>query len=215
MKSKRTDGLITDGLALVEQKYGLQSSDYLAYHNTEHTNDVMRAAEAIGHAAQLQGKITELDVELLILAACYHDAEHGMHGSDNEHESIHIVTKKMFDSGAFTEHEIAKIEALIKATIVLSSTDGIIQSATNDYATQILADADLSNFGKPFKEFWDRSKKYQLEYSKVPFEELNKAAQGKFITSQIKVLQKHTYYTPEANEIFGHKLQNIEYLKNM
>ena len=209
MRTKRTSSLINDGLVLVDTKYGPHSSNYLAYHNAEHTCDVIEAAEKIGLAAFNNSKITELDVELLILAACYHDAEHGMHGSNNEYESIRIVTEKMKGTGEFTEQEISKVAELIKATIVVSSKKGIVQSATNDYATQILADADLNAFGKPYEVYWDRSKKYYEERVGASFDSADASEQRHFIDGQINVLQTHKYYTKEAETVYPNTSSNV------
>jgi hypothetical protein len=131
-----------------------------------------------------------------------------MHGSENEHESIRIVTEKMLQTGAFSDEDIAKVIAMIRATIVVSVQDGIVQSATEEYVTKIIADADLSNFGKPFDEFWDRSKKYLLERDNKKFEDLDVVSRFKFIASQAKMLEQHKYYTEEAVTMYPNTKEN-------
>jgi predicted metal-dependent HD superfamily phosphohydrolase len=214
-KTEKIRQLINEGIALVDAKYGEQSNNYLPYHNVEHTRDVMEAAEKIGRVALLQCRITELDLELLVLAACYHDVEHGMHGSENERESIRIVTEKMQQAGVFSETDIAKVIAMIEATIVISAKEGIIQSATEEYITKIIADADLSNFGKPFEVFWDRSKKYLLERDNKKFENIDFAEKTIFIDSQIKILENHVYNTDEASSLYPSIKENITMLSKL
>lgn len=207
--------LVIEGIAEIDKKYGSDGSHYLPYHNTEHAHDVMKAAVAIGKKAFLAGKITSDDVGLLELAACYHDVEHGLSGNKNEYASIDTLVKKMQAHRIFTKQDIAKVTAMIAATIVQPSKAGIVQSATNNYLTQILADADLSAFGKLFDVFWDRSNKYLHERLGKKFDTLSTVEKVAFIADQIKTLQNHTYYTHEAENIYCHKRENCEELAKM
>lgn len=215
IKEKIIHQIIDEGIALIDTKYGKDSPHYLAYHNTEHARDVMDAAVRIGEIAYINGVISKDDIALLELAACYHDAEHGKHGSENELESIAILAGKMQKTDAFTEEDIEKVTAMIKATIVQSVKGSIVQSATENYLTKILADADLCSFGKPLEIFWDRSKKLLFENTKTVFDSLGMQEKASYINRQIDVLQTHTYYTQEAFKLYPNKQENITKLRSI
>jgi predicted metal-dependent HD superfamily phosphohydrolase len=214
-KSEHIRQLIADGIMLLEEKYGDRSDTPLAYHNKEHAYDVMDATQSIGSEALQQGKITESDLALLELAACYHDAEHGMHGSDNEYESIRIVTNKMKKAGVFSNDDITKVTEMIEATIVNFKKGMFTQSVDENYYTKIIADADMSALGKPLDIFWDRSKKLLRESDNRIFDSQELKEKIAFISSQITFLQQHTYHTSEADMLYGNKQETIKSLQNV
>jgi hypothetical protein len=93
-------------------------------------------------------------------------------------------------------------------------TGKIIQAVdSQDYLTLAIADADLSNLGRPYKIFWQRAKGlYHEQNPRIPLKGTPKL---EFIYSQIVLLKKHKFHTSEATVLFHHQVENIEGLKNI
>lgn len=184
-------------------------SNHLPYHNAEHARDVMRAVKALAAKAASAGKISAKDIPLLVLAACYHDYEHSL-TDGNEESSAESLTTKMIAAGVFNEDEITLSRSLIMATAFHRKKHRIIQAVTDDYRTKLIADADLASLGRPFATARNRAVKFYAEilgHQPTP-EEWSKAAKD-----QIKFIKKHRFHTPEANELFPHKSDNINGFK--
>lgn len=201
--------LIDQALVEIEEKYGKNGTHPLTYHNTEHTKDVINAVELMGKQAVGVNNITDRDLQLLQLAASYHDIEHGLHGRANEDKSIEIVTAKMKQHTVFSSNDINIVKKLILATITNVDNGTIVQSATENYLEEIIADADLSAFGREFDIFWDRSKKLYNEHHILHFDDIDTVQKIMYIQTQIEILTKHRYYTKDAKHIFNQKHQNI------
>lgn len=204
--------MIDEGLAELKQKYGSNGTEAKSYHNEEHAKDVMAAARTIGDMAAAAGKIARDDVPLLELAACYHDMEHSLLGRQNEDASAAIIMQKMRQAGVFSDEEIGKVKRMIEATIVEFPGGTFTQSATDDYITQIMADADMANLGKEFEVYWDRARKLWSEHHSNRIQ-MTPGELDDFINSQITFLQSHTYYTPETEALFPHKASTIARLQ--
>ncbi|MFO0882022.1 MAG: hypothetical protein U0491_01050 [Candidatus Saccharimonadales bacterium] len=194
--------LINDCLIELDQKYGSNSKHFLPYHNAEHAHDVMDAAVLIGK----EQKLDSHTIELLELAACFHDIEHGIGRGEDEKASARIASERMTSIGYSTE-DAHRVTEMILATTVDFRDGAINQSATDDITTQIIADADLASFGRPFATFWDRSLKLRQENGHTS--ELVGQEKQDFLRSQISVLEKHSFYTEAAAQIFSHTAENI------
>lgn len=207
-RRRRARRLIAEGLAEIEQKYGANSANPLLYHNVEHARDVMTAVRAIARRAG--DKIGTGDRLLLELAACYHDIAHEPGRDDNEASSTTTLQQKMRAASVFTEGEIDRVGMLIDSTKV-SFEGGFSQNVNEDYASRVVADADLASLGQPFEVFWDRSCKLWIEQHGRA--EITREQRRQFAADQIKFLEKHNYHTPEADALFAHKAANIAELR--
>lgn len=87
------------------------------------------------------------------------------------------------------------------------------QSATADYRTQILADADLAHLGKPKEDYIETAINYFCELN--PGVEINSAKGLAYLKDQVPFLNNHTFNTPEASRLFNHKAANIEYAQSL
>lgn len=200
--------LIKNVLINIENKYGLNSSNYLAYHDVYHTLDVVESMDSLCQKAIKLNKITPKVRELLLVAAAYHDYEHNK-ATENEIISANKSIEDLNKLNEFSVNDIELVKSAILATKVNFDNSGnMTQSATNEYTTQLLADADLASLGKPTEFFVSRIKLY--------FEEINKkhASQTwvEFINHEISFLNYHKFYTEQANILFPHKNENLKYL---
>ncbi len=151
------------------------------YHNYEHTLYVLKNAIEIG----TQEKCTEYEIELLTVAALWHDTGYINTYKGHEEESC-LLAKKHLPSYGYSDCDIAKINGMIMATKIL-------QTPTNKLE-EILADADLEYLGTTAA----------AEIADLLFKELqslNPALTAEaYNTLQINFLNSHHYFTNYCKE---------------
>ncbi|MGZ6005182.1 MAG: HD domain-containing protein [Candidatus Saccharimonadales bacterium] len=206
--------LVDAGLAEVERRYGPDGARPQAYHNADHSRDVMDAAIQLADAAIEAGKIEPSDKDLLILAACYHDIERDFASGDNEAASARIICQQMQDCGQFNNFEIAKVYKMIMATEV-HFADGVMRQSAEpgDFLSQLFADADLSTLGKPPQTYWDRALRLIKEQTDKNSLDNNQCLA--FALNQDGFLRHHNFYTEEAKMLFPYKQANIRFTQFM
>lgn len=211
-KEQTIIGLITGALSEVERKYGRGSGDGeipKAYHNRTHSEEVLSATRDIAELALKTGRISSSDIFLAEIAASFHDIEQGLGGGQNENESAKLAEEAMRKAGIFNGEDIQKVRRMILATTVHFEGAVMEQSATGEYLTQIVADADLSSLGQKPTFYWDRAERLLKEIRGTD----NPAREDEvaFTKRQLILLENHQFYTEEARGLFTHKRENIEF----
>jgi uncharacterized protein len=149
------------------------------YHSIDHVQDVYQAAEQLGK----QENITVTEMELLLTAACYHDAGFLKGPAGHEEESCRIANS-VLPGFEYNAAEVNQVCSLIQAT-------RLPQSPKN-HLEQILADADLDYLGRD--DFFEISDKLYQELSLAgvvgDLKEWDKA--------QVKFIEQHHYFTQTA-----------------
>lgn len=209
-----TKDLISFSLHEVEKKYGKGQKNGLIpldYHNLLHSQDVLRAVEQLTAMSSNNGKISQEDGDLVKIAAASHDIEQGLGSGRNEVESARIIGDMMKKSQVYTKEDIAKVKKMILATTVYFKNGAKRQSATEDYLTQIIADADLASLGQESNLYWEKAESLLREMNKTD----TPAPEDKlaFMKSQLRFLENHTFYTDEAKLLFPHKQENIAFVR--
>ncbi len=213
--------IVQQAFSIIDARYGPEGRNPKEYHNLLHTLGVVQAASDIADLAIADGKIAPEDKRLVMIAAAWHDTEQDLGSGPNEEESTASALIAMRAVGGFSDRDEQLVSAMIMATQVHFDEEGkMSQSAitetshdTDLYLTKILADADLSNLGKTTEE-------YLVGLSGF-FQEMNPSVnvdslQGlKVLQSQVPFLQNHTFYTPEAAQLFPNKADNILYAKHL
>ncbi len=142
---------VKDGLAYVQRglegrypQLAQQSKLVLPYHNVEHAKDVLHEALLF---ALYDGNVSNKEMELLALAAVYHDAGF-TNGEPAGHEerSAGLVAQQLPQYGYGAE-EVRRIQTAILAGPNKELRDKEILSA-------YLIDADTSNFGR--EDFFEK-----------------------------------------------------------
>jgi len=158
------------------------------YHNIDHTRDVRSAAEVIGKAEH----ISDADMRLLLIAACYHDSGYLVSLCEHEIESCKLAEEHLPGCG-FSKEEIKKICGMIMATRIPQSP--------KDHLEKILADADLDYLGRD--DFFEIGDKIYQEWGLTDRDEWNEM--------QVKFLEEHQYFTKTALNLRGPKKRgNLE-----
>jgi HD superfamily phosphodiesterase len=176
--------------------------DYV-YHNYKHTLQTVKAARQLGEALNVSSR----DLELLLLAALFHDT--GYVETYQGHEEASVKIMKDFLRNEYTEEDIRTIEALILSTKAGTSSEGKLQ--------EILHDADYISIGK--KRFSDRAELLRIEWERVLD---RKYTDLEWAEEQLNFLISTSFLTQEAIlELDGQRQDNIrqqreriEFLRN-
>ncbi len=101
-------------------------------------------------------KLDPEDLELLELAAWFHDAGY-VNGYENHEQNSCKLAQEYLNQKGFSEEKIKKIDSLIMATQKEAKPEGLLE--------EIIADADLLNIGK--KNFFNAGKALRMEWELV------------------------------------------------
>jgi len=156
-------------------------SEYYFYHNYEHTLYVIEKALEIG----FHEKCTDDELELITIAALWHDTGYIKTYKDHEEESCKLAWHYLpgYNVPAI---DIAKICGMIMATEIPQTPKTKLE--------EILADADLEYLGSPNFEIKADKLFNELQHLNhwLTAAEWNKA--------QISFLQEHHYFTGFCKE---------------
>jgi uncharacterized protein len=116
----------------------------LCYHNYTHSLEVFEEAIMLA----LHDNLADRDIELLAIAAAYHDAGFLYQKEDNEQIAAKMATNALYRTGGYTEHEISLVQEMIEDTKVMLVDHQFTRLVSNDLSKYLL-DADLGNLGNP------------------------------------------------------------------
>jgi predicted metal-dependent HD superfamily phosphohydrolase len=125
-------------------------TEKICYHNIDHTLAVVSACEKIGAHC----KISKNDLEIIIIAAWFHDTGYYLGCENHEKASADIATKFLTDERIDPE-EITKIVNCILSTKIPQTPKNILE--------KILCDADL--FHLATECYFDKSELLWLEFT--------------------------------------------------
>ena len=159
------------------------------YHNIDHTLNVVESANEIGE----HYGISKEDMEILLLAAWFHDTGISKVYIGHEEKSIEIFQDFIREDNLPPE-KIEKVVQLIKITNISLHPESLLE--------KIIRDADLSHTGQ--KGFQKRLILLRQEWQNM----LGKTfTDVEWLNSNIDFASKNKFYTDYANEIFGEQRQ--------
>lgn len=171
----------------------------LSYHNVEHTEEVL--SEILFFACE--DNIDERSIELLAVAAAYHDS--GFINSTKENEALGArnAEQAMIKEGGYSDVERRKVVTMILDTQLQFTPEGPKQTPTIPLSCY-LCDADVSNLGRD--DFFAKAELVRLEAGSPPLKE--------FFSGLLTFLSCHEWFTPAAARLRGPKRDaNLEELK--
>ncbi len=149
---------------------------YLTYHNAQHTQYVLSRAIEIAKHEKVNGN----DLELVKLAALYHDS--GFLIQKSEHEALGCkIIKKEFPELGINANDIERVCAMVMATKIPQNPQNILE--------EIVADADLEYLGTDFFDLGSERLFRELKYENPSF------SVKEWLEIQIKFLSAHHYHT--------------------
>ena len=140
--------------ALTRLGKGLPSS--LCYHSASHTEDVLQEALLFG----LHDKLEPRALELIGVAAAYHDLGFLERSTDNETIGARLAGEAMDRFGGFSPDEQQLIKQAILDTQVKMTPEGPRQ-ISNSWLSNYLLDADVSNLGRA--DFFEKAELVRRE----------------------------------------------------
>jgi HD superfamily phosphodiesterase len=171
-------------------------SPNLYYHSISHTLDVFTSVRKIA----LSEGIGEHDLELLMVAALFHDTGFLVKADGHEEISCQYAKDHLFHIG-FTLPEIELICGMIRATKIPQKPQNLLE--------EIIADADLDYLGRD--DFFTIGGQLfnELKARNVVNEE------SEWDQIQIKFLENHRYFTGTAQTLRGEqKEKHLQKIKS-
>lgn len=160
----------------------------LAFHNMEHTIEVVEEVRKIGLAENL----SEQELFLTEISAWFHDTGY----NQNEPCDINHEEKSAQLASEFLKEELSKEQIdIINANIL--ATKLTVPPANKMEA--IICDADLSHLGK--NNFYQRSEELRKELNKHG--KFGKFTKKKWLLENIKFLCEHNYHTDFAQKKYN------------
>jgi predicted metal-dependent HD superfamily phosphohydrolase len=180
------------------QKYvldllGKKLNPRLAYHNVEHTIDVLESAQRLAKMENLNGH----ELEILKTAALFHDMGMLQKYIDHEEESVVFAEKILPDFG-YKEQDIDTICTMIMTTKLPQSARSL--------GGMILCDADLDYLGRTDFHMISLRLKYEWDVLGI-----NPTTLREWYQIQVKFLGSHKYFTDAARELRQQKKEDHLY----
>ena len=176
--------LLMDVEAYVTNFIAEQVHKDFAYHNIQHTLDVVTGAQELGDAYRLNEK----EIELLLIAAWFHDVGYDKGPIDHEDRSANYA-QAYLSKQDFPEEDIVIITSCIMATKMPQAPKTILE--------KILCDADMSHLGK--KIYWDRCGRIRQE---ITLTRNTNMSEQEWVDFELDFISKHHYHTPAAKELY-------------
>jgi len=170
----------------------------LTYHSYSHSEDVFD--EAIRFA--MIGRLQRREVELLAIAASFHDAGFISTPLANEPIAADLVVAEMVSCGGYQASEREVVRQMILDTALTSTAEGVRQQASLPLSGYLL-DADLSNLGR--SDFFEKGELLRKETG---------GETASFWQASLSFMKGHRWNTEPARAMRERKQRiNIEVLE--
>ncbi len=188
----------------IQTAYGVLREELprnLVYHNLDHTREVLAEVVRFGLADSLPRR----ELELLAIAAAFHDTGFSAQGDENEKVSADLAEETLKKMGRFSEDEVAVVRKLILDTTI-KFIRGVARQVPSSKLAGYLLDADMSNLGR--KDFFEKSELIMRERAV--------ASRDEFLRNLLVMLHEHTWHTPAAKSLReSQKKENLSALKKL
>jgi HD superfamily phosphodiesterase len=164
----------------VNHLFDTKSTIAALYHNFDHTLEVVENVKEISTAM----KVRPADMEVVLLAAWFHDTGYLFSPVEHEERSITIATEFLRNSG-YPETKIKRIAGCIRATKVPQHPKTELE--------RIMADADLLSLGK--KDSIARGELLRTEIESMSGKPI---PEKEWVQQSISFHLGHHYHTPYA-----------------
>ncbi|MEQ8925929.1 MAG: DUF5706 domain-containing protein [Fulvivirga sp.] len=166
------------------------------YHNLQHTQEVVEAVELIAKEEAISNK----DLEVLKIAAWFHDLGYKCDEKNHEEESVKLMHTKLAEWGA-DDNTISKVEKLIISTRM--------PQTPKDELSKIICDADL--FHLSTDSFQNKSEQLRVELCDICNHNMNSS---EWENKTLDFIKSHSYFTNYGKTVLEPKKQeNLKFLK--
>jgi uncharacterized protein len=162
-----------------------KSPGYNLYHSLEHTKEVVAAAIEIGKGE----KVTEEEMEMIIISAWFHDT--GYVEKTKGHEEL----SAMFASGFLSDHNypVDNIDKIINCILATK-----VPQHPKNHLEKIICDSDLSHLGK--NSFEQRNNLFRTEFE---YYYGRKLTEHEWLIKSIEFVSQHNFFTDYAQNHFS------------
>lgn len=170
--------------------------DWVRYHDFHHAKSVAEACQAIGVASNL----SEEDLEVVVLAAWFHDVGYVEGIDGHEERSVDMAIAFLHESG-YPEEKIARFAGCIRATKIPQKPKNLME--------QVLCDADIAHLAS--KDFLELSERVRTE---IEHRMRIKLTDLEWLTMNIDFVAGHRYFTDYAKTRFeAQRRRNLAVLR--
>lgn len=171
-------------------------SDKYVYHDFQHTKYVVQGVNKIGEGF----KLSEKDLEILQLAAWFHDTGYNKGREQHEERSCQYA-QAYLEEQDYSEEDLQQVLKCIMATKVPQNPENLLE--------EIICDADLSHLGNNF--YWDRCTRVRQE---LLLTQNIIMSEQEWLDFEINFITGHEYKTSIARSLYnGQKKKHIKQLK--
>ncbi len=181
--------LITAAGVYVEEFYRTHFSEKYIFHDFEHTKEVVEATKQI--AAEYD--LSEREMEILVLAAWFHDIGY-IEGAEGHEERSCQYVKAFLEEHRFPAADTEVVLECIRATKIGALPDNILE--------KILCDADLSHLGS--KMYWEHCTRLRQE---LFLTQNIVMSEHEWVNFELDFITHQQYYTEVAHEMFDKRKQ--------
>lgn len=169
----------------------------VVYHNLDHTIMVVNAAKEIGQNSGL----TEEDLEIVTIAAWFHDLGYKESGQNHEEISAKLANEFLSER-AYEAEKIKKVHGCILATKMPQSPKNLLE--------EVVCDADLHHLGT--EDYFEMARRLKDEINNNNTDET--LTDAKWMQMNVDFIKEHQYFTDYAANKFGvQKLKNRKKVK--
>jgi uncharacterized protein len=175
--------------------------DGIKYHDANHTLHPTKGVVAAANCIAISEKISDLDRELIIAAAYFHDSGFIREYSKNEPIASRMAGRILKLIG-YKPNEVVKVQKMILSTA--------LEREPKTHVEKILCDADLDHFGRD--DFFKLDAKLR-EGRRI--RGLDVSDDAKWYKGTLAVITNHQYYTESQKKLREkEKQKNIKRLLN-
>ncbi len=193
---KMNETIIREAEKFVSGLLENETPEGYTYHTLAHTQDVVKNAVLIG----TKEKLTEVEMDILQLAAWFHDVGYLKKYKGHEEESTQTAVKFLEHHGVDETIRIAVAES-IRATAFPQSPESRL--------AKVLCDADFMHLGQ--ENYFEQAEKLRQEQKNAGIRKIKKA---EFDQESVRLFEEHHWHTVFCrNNLEETKQKNLELLK--
>jgi HD superfamily phosphodiesterase len=175
--------------AFVSEFFEEKLPEWAVYHNLQHTIETVNGCMEIGKGLNLK----EEDLEILYIAAWFHDIGYNFLVEGHEEKSVEICIG-FLNSNNYPPDKINKVAKCILATKILNRPENQLES--------IICDADLISLGRT--DYFEKNDLLKLE---IELRSGKKISDEQWLRRSAKFLSSHNYQTEYAKLNFNLQLK--------
>lgn len=161
----------------------------MVYHNLNHTQEVVKAAQKIGTYINLSND----DMEVLMISAWFHDTGFKESYDNHEKQSIEYV-RDFFKKHNYPTENQERIAACINSTKIDVKPETLIE--------RVLHDADFIHLSK--KSYFDKLLLLRGEIERIKG---NSISDNEWYEQNLEFLRSHKYYTEFGKTVLAPKVE--------